>query len=65
MSPAPFAYLAIAVMVGLVFWYVRKAGKDAVRADEAKAAERIAEAGKDPIRDIDDLADRLQRGGKL
>jgi len=55
-------WLAVAALVCGVLWYVRKSGKDAVKAEETNAAERIADAGKNPVRDIDDLADRLRNG---
>lgn len=60
----------IAVIVGLVLWFTRKAGGDSVKAqqgvDNAKASERIAQAVADSPRTLDDLRDQLRDGsGKL
>lgn len=61
--PQVFAGLGIAVIIGLVFWYVRKAGSDGVKAkqgtDNAKAAERIAGAVASSPRTLNDLRKQL------
>lgn len=53
------------VTVALILWFARKSGRDAEVAAESKAGERIADAEKNRATTVDDIADRVQHGGKL
>lgn len=63
-----FGSLAIIIVLAGILWFVRKAGKDAVKADigeqNAKAAERIAKAVGDAPRTKSDVVGRLQQRGR-
>lgn len=64
MLTAAVVGLGLIVLGGLLL-YARKGGKDSAKADTADAAARIADAEKDAVRTVDDLADRLRDGRKL
>lgn len=53
------------IVAGVILYYARKGGKDAAKADAAEAGKRIADAEKNAVRTVDDIADRLRNGGKL
>ena len=59
----------VAVIVAAVLWLVRKAGKDAVKAQvgeqNAKAAERIADARANGPVDLAGVRERVRGGGEL
>lgn len=64
-------WIAIAVglgIVGLILWFSRKAGKDAVEArigkDNAKAAERIADAVGNSPGTKSDVLERLRNSSR-
>lgn len=61
----PAAIGVALIVIGIILWYARKAGTDSAKADTADSAERIANAEKDRVTSVDDIADKLQRGGKL
>ncbi len=53
------------IVVGVILWYARKSGKDSAKADTADAAERVANAEKNRVTTVDDLAAKLRDGRKL
>lgn len=63
MTPAPFAYLGLAVVIALVFWFIRKAGKDAAQKGAATDALKDINNALRPIEpaDIDKLRDKYKR----
>lgn len=66
---AAILYALIALVIGAILYFARRGGADAVKANigeqNAKTAERIADAHTDAPANLSELRERLRDGGKL